>query len=172
MSEIVTGVFGLFGVILGAACTYLAGLFQWKAQEATQKKLLLSEKLERAYQLCQLAFEGHRREINSARKNLPQDLSGFINARNHPGNEMSELRMLIQIYANDLSIKLEDFGTIHSSLKKSFRDIDAKALEMKMMNPTELEQEYTKWKHELELLGDASSCLKIAIAEKASALTK
>ena len=58
MSEIVTGVFGLFGVILGAACTYFAGLFQWKAQASTQKKLLLSEKLERAYQLCQLVCTG------------------------------------------------------------------------------------------------------------------
>lgn len=172
MDEFAKGLLNLVGVLLGALCTYGGFRIQGRLQEQARKKSLLAEKLERAYELCQLVYEGHRHEINNARINIPHDVDRFKKSRKHPGNEMSELRMLIKSYARDLDTDLESLGEKHGHLKLSFLDIDDRVIEMKGLSGTELETIYETWREDLVLLGDASSELKVNIADKLNELVK
>jgi hypothetical protein len=157
-------------IVLGALCALGGAMIQQRLSAKSKKRELLVQKLERAYELCQLVYEGHRREINNAKKHLPVEKEKFIKERNHPGNEMSELHMLINSYAIDLKSELNNFADAHGEIKDSFRELDSKVLNSEELSAEEYERKKEVWSGMLSSIGHTSKNLKTKLAEKLNAI--
>ncbi len=172
MTTELTEIFKSFNVLLGALCALLGAFVQKRFEEKYRKNAFLAQKLERAYLLCQEIYDGHNREINNALKTLPQNAKEFLDKRNHPGKETSELKMLIRSYAPDTANDLIDIDKGHDPLKKQFIELEKKLLSGNSITQTELDQYNVVWQEKLKLLGDGSLSLKRKIEKKLNKLVK
>jgi hypothetical protein len=124
MIEIIDALTPLLLVILGSLGSIWGGLLHFKISDNSRRNSLLCSKLERAYELCQRVYDGHKREIGNARNFLPLEPSKYIEKRCHPGVEMSELKMLVRAYFRDLEKHLDTLDSGHNPLKNSFAKLD------------------------------------------------
>jgi hypothetical protein len=166
MDEILKYIVTSLNVVLGAVCALGGALIQSRLSEKMKNQRLLVEKLENAYKLCQLIYDAHRKEIINAKNNLPQCIEDYLKERNHPGTEMSELRMLVNSYSREFIDELEKIGCSHSKLKQSFRELDTIVIENGSIDQDELDLTYEQWKRDLDFLGSASRELKISLSNK------
>ena len=175
MIEILEALKPLLLVLLGSLTAILGGFFQFRISDKSRKNTLLSIKLERAYTLCQIIYDSHKREIANARIFLPHNPSAFIEKRNHPGLEMSELKMLIRAYTPDLKCHLENIDLGHNPLKSSFARIDKSVTEGRFGVTTNLsilraDPDSRNWDNHLAALSKGSFDLKKALEKKMSEL--
>lgn len=159
-------------ILLGALCGYGGAFLQSRLNEKNTKKKLLAEKLETAYGLCQAIYDGHRREMINARQNLPADKDTFLKSRNHPGSEVSQLKMLIRSYAPDLAPHLKTLDGGHAQLKKSFFDLEKKVLSGHGITEAEIAGCYSEWEKYLNILGQGTNKIKAGIEGQLNALAK
>ena len=175
MIEILEAFKPLLLVLLGSLTAILGGFFQFRVSDKSRKITLLSTKLERAYELCQLIYDGHKREINNARIFLPYNPDKYAEKRNHPGMEMSELKMLIRAYMPDLNPQLENLDKGHKPLTKSFNTLD-QAVAQGLFGTTraftilQADRDSRKWNDYLALLSKGSFELKKSLEERMSKL--
>jgi hypothetical protein len=175
MIEILKAFNPLFLVILGSFASILGGIFQFRISDKSRKITLLSSKLERAYELCQLIYDGHKREIGNARIFLPQNPAKYIENRRHPGKEMSELKMLVRAYIPELKNHLNILDSGHKPLKDSFSKIDSAATKNKFGTKRDFtimhaDADSKNWDSNLVLLSQGSFDLKKALEAKMSSL--
>lgn len=161
---------GSINVVLGALCGYGVAFLQSRLNEKNTKKKLLAEKLETAYGLCQAIYDGHRREMINARQNLPADKATFLKNRNHPGSDVSQLKMLIRSYAPDLSPHLEELDNGHTPLKKTFIKLEKKVLSGLGITEDEIAGCYREWEVNLTTLGQGINKIKKGIENQLNAL--
>ncbi|MBT0664678.1 hypothetical protein KI809_10245 [Geobacter pelophilus] len=163
---------GSLNVVLGALCGYGGAFLQSRLNEKNTKKKLLAEKLETAYGLCQAIYDGHRREMINARQNLPADKDTFLNNRNHPGSDVSRLKMLIRSYAPDLVPHLETLDGGHTPLKNNFIELEKKVLSGHGITEGEIPGLYREWEGYLTVLGQGTNKIKAGIERQLNALAK
>jgi hypothetical protein len=159
-------------VLLGALCGYGGAFLQSRLSEKNTKKKLLTEKLETAYGLCQAIYDGHRREMMNARQNLPTDKDTFLKNRNHPGSEVSQLKMLLRSYAPDLAPHLKTLDGGHARLKESFFNLEKKVLSGHGITEAEITKCYGEWENYLATLGKGTNKIKAGIEGQLNALAK
>jgi len=146
-------------------------LIQSRLSEANRKNRLLAEKLERAYMLCQDIYDGHKREMLNAVNNLPDSPTLFLERRNHPGKEVSELKMLIRSYAPDLKIKLVQLDKGHEPLKKEFRKLE-QLVASGNISELSITEKNQQWEGYLSELGQGSNGIKAGIESVLNRLVK
>lgn len=169
MEELLTDfIKGLFGALLALMGSY----YQIRVSEKNTKARLKAEKLERAYFLCQAIYDGHKREIANARKNLPHYTERYIEERRHPGVEMSELKMLIRGYIPSLAPLLESIDNGHAPLKKAFTALDNQVLSKEPFASGDPEGKLRTWEAHLQAVSKGSSAIKSGIEKELNSLTK
>lgn len=166
-----TALSAMINVLIGAGAAYLGGSLQARHNERLQKTRIQIEKLERAHMLAQQIYDGHKREIGKARKYLPADPHAFSSARQHPGMEMSELKMLITIYLPSLKGSLEPIKAEHASLKTSFKTVDDQVLGEVQLYKADCLQTFRAWEQNLEDLGKGCDALKRGLEAELQRLT-
>lgn len=114
---------------LGAA--FLGGMFSFAAVFVTQHLTLRRErlqyrctKLERAYLLVNMLYNSHKTEIDKLAVLYPQSATEWLKSRQHPGDVMNELKMIIRMYAPGLRDRLNCLDTPHQELKCKFGMIE------------------------------------------------
>lgn len=172
MDEILKALVPSLNILLGAFAAWLGARYQAWVNDRIQKARLKTEKLERAYMLCQSIYDGHRREINKAKSHLPSDPGKFMEARQHPGMEMSELKMLIRSYTPELADSLQLIDTGHEPLKKAFRKLEQQVLEKHAFDQQELSRSFGLWEQHLNDLGTGSNAIKRGLEQELLKLTK
>ncbi|MDC9524290.1 hypothetical protein PSH54_02070 [Pseudoalteromonas sp. Angola-30] len=175
MVEILKALNPLLLILLGSLISILGGIFQFRVSDNSRKITLLSSKLERAYELCQLIYDGHKREVSNAQIFLPYNSSIYIDKRCHPGVEMSELKMLIRAYIPELKKHLEKLDSGHKPLKKSFTKIDKAVIEGRFnstpsLTLAQVDLDSNNWSNHLALLSKGSFELKKALEDRMSKL--
>jgi hypothetical protein len=73
---------------------------------------------------CQKLYDGHKKQINNARHNLPHNRGEYLENHVHPGDEMSEIKMLIKSYFPELINSMDKLDSGHKKLKAIFDQID------------------------------------------------
>lgn len=104
--------------------TLATGIFIYFLNDINQKRKVKIEKLERIYSLCQKLYDGHKKQINNARHHLPHNREEYLENRVHPGEEMSEIKMLIRSYFPELINFMDELDNGHKNLKATFDQID------------------------------------------------
>jgi hypothetical protein len=119
-------------VPLGAA--FLGGVFSYlivfKTQRITQKRERMQyqcSKLERGYLLVHALYDGHKAEIDKLASMGTMSGADWLKIRKHPGEAMSELKMIVAMYAPQLKPRLDTVNDVHQVLKKKFARIDKQA---------------------------------------------
>jgi len=171
MIETIEALKPLLLVILGSLGSIWGGILLFRVSDNSRRNTLLCSKLERAYELCQRVYDGHKREIGNARTFLPLEPSKYIEKRCHPGIEMSELKMLVRAYFRDLEKHLDTLDSGHNPLKESFAKLDAIVANgglHPLANPSfDLAFPASKaWDNQLKLLSKGSFELKKALEVK------
>ena len=168
----VTELFKSLNVVLGALCAIFGAFLQSRYNEKHKQKALLCEKLERAYSLCQNIYDGHKDEIKNALAHLPLNKDEFLNNRNHPGKDASELKMLLRSYFPDIKHHLEQFDQGHTPLKEGFYDLEKLLHSGVEITDVEMNQKNIEWEKQLHILGSASNSIKKAVSTKLQSITK
>lgn len=166
MDESLVELFKSLNVVLGALCALLGAFVQNRYNEKYKKRSLLSEKLERVYFLCQEIYDGHKRELDNALAYLPNEDKKFLESRNHPGRETSELKMLVRSYAPDIECLLEKFDDGHNPLKQELIELEKIALSGESIDANELKSRDSRSRQNLVILGNASNDIKRAVSKK------
>ena len=173
MSEFITLYREELNLVLGAAIAYLGFFIQARASSQQSKKQLFLEKIERCYALCQLVYDGHKREITNATKNFMVNKELYLSNRNHPGQEMSELRMILRCYVPKLTKFEAEFDKSHKSLKDEiFRMLDDAVLTGQSIELNEFEAEMRRCDSLLNQLAKVTSELKVELAKQANTFVK
>lgn len=172
LANILKDVTSTLHIVLGALIAWLGSWYQNRLNGQAQKARLKAEKLERAYLLCQSIYDGHRREINNAKRYIPSEPGKFLEARLHPGMEMSELKMLIRSYTPALAASLDLLDTGHVPLKKAFRKLDEDVLNKHVFDAQALAQDFKKWDRHLQDLSDGANAIKMGLEQELLQLTK
>jgi len=172
MSAEITELFKSLNIVLGALCAVLGAVLQSRYNEKHKQKALLCEKLERSYSLCQSIYDGHQQEINNALAYLPLNKEEFLRNRNHPGKETSELKMLLRSYVPDITYHLAQFDEGHTPLKDQFYELEQSLHSGTNITRDEINQKSIEWKEKLQILGNASHKIKLAISSKLHDITK
>jgi hypothetical protein len=168
LTEIIEALNPALLVLIGSLTALLAGLIQFRIGERARKRDILISKYERAYGLCQEIYDGHKREIRNAKKFLPSQVEKFIELRNHPGKEVSELKMIVKAYLPEIKSSLEVLDSGHTPLKKLFKKID-------MATNDEVLRElcdYNSMEKYLENLGKGSNQIKSHIEKTIKKLVR
>ncbi len=142
--------------------TLATGIFIYILNDINQKRKVKIEKLERIYSLCQKLYDGHKKQVNNARHNLPQRRNDYLENRTHPGEEMSEIKMLVRSYFPELEDHMVDLDNGHSKLKSSFEKIDTQLVRAEINGPTPPD---TLMDH-LSILSRGSTTLKDMVSIK------
>lgn len=166
MEEFIAVLKDSLNVLLGALAALLGALVQVRLGERRERERLRTEKLERAYFLCQAVFDGHKREITNAKRFLPNEAEAYLQQRNHPGAEMSELKMLIRSYAKELAPSLRSIDNGHEPLKKSFRELDGLILGRETPSQVDFEDRFKQWDVYLNALSQGSSEIKTGLEKE------
>ena len=157
-------------ILLGALAAVMGAYIQSKLADKKSKVKLKTEKFERIYYLCQAVYDGHLREIINARKYFIKNPEKFLENRNHPGSEMSELKMLIRSYAPDLELLILAIDKGHRPLKDDFVEFDRVALSKPRLLQLELEKKLTICTQRLVDVGVGADEIKSKIAKQLKAL--
>ena len=157
-------------ILLGALAAVMGAYIQSKLADKNSKAKLKTEKFERIYALCQAVYDGHRREIINARKYFIKKPEKFLENRNHPGSEMSELKMLISSYAPDLEALIKVIDDGHSPLKKIFVEFDRVALSKPPLLQKELDDKLASCTLSLSDVGNGANEIKSSISKQLKAL--
>jgi hypothetical protein len=157
-------------IVLGAGAAIMGAYFQSKLADKKSKANLKTEKFERIYYLCQAVYDGHRKEIINARKYFIKKPEKYLENRNHPGSEMSELKMLISSYAPDLEFLIEIIDKGHRPLKEAFVEFDRVALAKPPILQTELDNRLVTCTERLVDVGNGANEIKSNIAKQLKAL--
>jgi hypothetical protein len=119
---------GLIGTAIGALATlggvFLAQTLNAKNISAKEARDHVRSKCERIYNLCQLLYDGHRDELQKLQMSETATAKTWIKSRNHPGSSMSELKMLVKMYAPSLTTQIQALDLPHQALKIAFIAID------------------------------------------------
>ena len=172
METLISEVSSSLNIILGACCALLGGLFQSRISEKNRKRHIHAEKLERAYMLCQEIYDGHKREMLNAVNNLPYSPKLFLELRNHPGKETSELKMLIRCYAPELSPKLKELDKGHNPLRKDFRELEKRVASGETNFKPGIVELDQQWQSYLSQLGQGTNGIKAGIEVILNGLVK
>lgn len=172
MDEVILALQESLNILLGALAALAGALLQARLNEKSNKLRLKTEKLERAYFLCQAVYDGHTREVIIAKRYLPDNPEKYSEHRKHPGAEMSELKMLIRTHAQKLSTSLKSIDNGHEPLKKSFRELDHLVLAGVTPDKLKLEERYDQWDLFLKNLSKGSSEIKKGLEEKIRSLSE
>jgi hypothetical protein len=152
-------------LLLGALITYIGFYIQGRLSAKQLRNKLLLEKIERAYTLCQLVYEGHKREIENARKNFLSNRKVYISKRKHPGQEMSELKMLLRCYVPELNPFEVTLNLSHKPLKDElFKILDESTSIEKSFDSAEFDSVMIKCDDHLKHLGETTVQLKKKLA--------
>jgi hypothetical protein len=155
-------------LLLGALISYAGFYVQGKVVSKQAKEKLLLEKIERAYTLCQLIYEGHKREISNARLNFLTNRELFISNRLHPGKEMSELKMLLRCYVPELISFEKTLNVSHKPMKEEiFQQLDDAAIHGRSIDANSFELLMTECDRHLTHLGETTVNLKQKLAIEA-----
>lgn len=166
MKEIIIALTPSLNILLGALMALVGAAYQSRANHKNEKIKLKAEKLERAYQLCQFIYDGHLREINNAKRYLPANPTEYLKIKNHPGKEMSELKMLIRCYAPELKSRLSEISKGHDQLKKSLRELENKILSGDALTSPQINNQHTEWDSSLNTVSNGSNIIKAGIEER------
>lgn len=159
-------------MLLGGGLVAMLGAIVQNRLAGSQAKIRLRlEKLERAYSLCQQVYDGHLREINNAKTHRLNNPSEFLRLRQHPGAEMSELKMIIRCHFSDLEGDLEHLDSGHAPLKRLFIMIENSARSLESISQEHFKNECDNAENYLRELGKASNALKLKLAAKARNFT-
>lgn len=172
MDDVLKALIPSLNILLGAFIAWLGARYQAWVNDRIHKARLKTEKLERAYLLCQSIYDGHRREINNARRHLPSEPEKFMEARQHPGMEMSELKMLIRSYTPELADSLQLIDTGHEPLKKAFRKLEQDVLAKHAFDAQSLNDGFSLWDRHLQDLSAGSNAIKRGLEQELLRLTK
>lgn len=116
MSAVVAAIIALLGVWIGQ---FLTGRREKREYKCTR--------LERAYLLCQKLYDGHKAEIAKVKiANHTISSRDWLQQRNHPGEHMNEIKMIVSMYAPGLQENLDEMDKGHQLLKDRFDTIDNK----------------------------------------------
>ncbi|MEZ0231231.1 MAG: hypothetical protein ACAH12_00195 [Methylophilaceae bacterium] len=164
--------FSSLNIVLGALCGLGGAIIQNNLLAKNTKKQLLATKLERAYVLCQLIYDGHKREISNAKKNLPNNIPEYLNKRNHPGAEMSEVKLILRGYAPNISNNLTFLDNGHEPLKLAFIELDEKINSGSIPTSVELSTLFKVYDNHLKTLSVGSNKVKADIINELNNLIK
>ena len=115
----------LIGTLVGGALTLLGTFASQKVLASKEKRKLICEKCERIYELCQRLYDGHFGEVQKLKNSKDDTPVSWIKKRKHPGEYMSELKMLVKMYAPTLQLHLDTADISHQQLKQKFRKVDS-----------------------------------------------
>lgn len=150
--------------------TFIAGVFVFYLNERNGRRKLRIEKLEKIYMLCQKLFDGHKKQVDNSRNNLPSKPKDYIKNRTHPGEEMSEIKMLVRSYFPELEPKMKNLNAAHNFLKTEFVLIDNQ-----LTNPSFVKSNIKHPENAqlfLDTLSKGSNEVKAAVSEKLIAESK
>ncbi len=153
-------------ILLGALAAIMGAYIQSKLADKNSKAKLKTDKFERIYALCQAVYDGHKSEISNARKNFIKKPEKYLENRNHPGSEMSELKMLIRSYSPDLEELITNIDAGHRPLKEIFDEFDKLALSKPSMTQSEFDEKLVICNLRLIDLGNGANVIKSRIAKQ------
>lgn len=116
--------------------TLITGIFIYFLNDINQKRKVKIEKLERIYSLCQKLYDVHKKQVDNAKHNLPHKRDNYLENRSHPGEEMSEIKMLVRSYFPDLKQHLHKLDEGHTNLKSTFEKLDNDLTKSGYVGPT------------------------------------
>lgn len=169
--EILGAMKEFFAVLGGALAATLGAVVQSRLANVQAKAKLRLEKLERAYALCQLVYDGHLRELNNFKKHGISDAEEFLKLRKHPGAEMSELKMLVRCYIPKLESDLQALDKGHGPLKQMFAKLEVDARLSEPLPMDVFQRECAEAESHLQVFEQASVTLKQKIAAEARKYT-
>lgn len=172
LADVMTPFLPTISAAVGALIALGGIRYQLSANERVQMTRLKIEKLERIYLLCQMVCEGHSREINNAKKHLPARPDQYLELRQHPGMEMSELKMLIRSYLPSLSPSLQLIDSGHKPLKEAFHTITQQIITGASLAGTDFKVQFQLWDSHLETVFRGADEIKGGVARQLLALTK
>lgn len=172
LTELISSLSGPLNVIAGAFATLLGMVIQTRMTGAQAKSKLRLEKLERAYSLCQLVYDGHLREIKNFKSYRQSQPSDFLKNRKHPGAEMSELKMLVRCYVPEMSSEIERLDNGHGPLKRMFEKFENEVRGHGNDASVSFVSDCLKVEEFLVVLGEASTGLKLKLASATIQYTK
>ena len=140
---------------------------QHKFSQSTQRKKTILEKVEAAYALCQKAYDGHHREITLYEQTYTRDTVTYLHKRKHPGQDVSDLKMLIRCYFPAIESALEELDLSHKVLKKKFALFDAASLQAQQHESDSHIQEVNNLRRDLERFGHACNVIKLCLTDQA-----
>jgi hypothetical protein len=147
-------------------------LIQQNFSQRQSKSKLRLEKLERAYTLCQLIYDGYRKALLQAETLWRQNPQSYAAARTHPATEMSEFKMLTRCYFPFLESDLLRVDVHHQKIKELGRTLESAAtgrIGLDTEQHTRLLQDF----HDAVVsVGPAMDSLRQAIALNARDYTK
>lgn len=155
--------------LVGGLLTYLGIYSTQRLTRAKEKRQYLQAKLERAYTLAQSLYDGHKTEITKLKASESLTAAGWTQQRKHPGEIMSELKMIVGMYFPALQSTLEDVDKYHQVIKTSFLSID-EAMLNGSSTWTLRRSVANDMQTELEQLGNCLTALKKKIAKQVSIL--
>jgi hypothetical protein len=172
IAELITPFIPSLNVILGTLIAMLGARLQFWSSERIQRARLKADKLERAYTLCQKISEGYKREIINAKRHLPAHPDKYRELRQHPGSEISELKMLIKSYVPRLSACLQQVDNGHKPLKEAFDKIDNHPSTDASFSGTDFPALFQLWDRNLDVLNTGLTDIKRGIEDDLLMLTK
>ena len=168
-SEFIKLVVPVVASLVGGLLTYLGIFSTQRFTRIREQRQHLQAKLERAYTLAQSLYDGHKTEITKLKASENATATDWLEHRKHPGEVMSELKMIVGMYFPVLQSALNDVDKYHQVIKEGFLNIDEEML--RGVSTWTLRNEVANdMKIELEHLGDSLTALKQKIASQVGKL--
>lgn len=168
-SEFIKLIVPVVATLVGGLLTYLGIYSTQRLTRIKEQRQYLQAKLERAYTLAQSLYEGHKTEITKLKASENVTPTDWMQHRKHPGEVMSELKMIVGMYFPALQSALDDADKYHQVIKVSFLNIDEEMLSG-VSTWTLRNEAANDMKIELEHLGHCLTALKQEIASQVGKL--
>jgi hypothetical protein len=168
-SEFMKSIVPVIAAVVGGLFTYLSIYFTQRLTRLREQRQYLQAKLERAYTLAQSLYEGHNTEITKLKASENVTATEWMQLRKHPGEIMSELKMIVGMYFPALESALDNIDKHHQALKATFLNVDEE-MQRGVSTWTLRNKAANDMKIELKHLGQCLTNLKQKIASQVGKL--
>ena len=159
----------VISALIGGLLTYLGIYATQRLTRTREQKQYYRVKLERAYMLAQSLYDGHKTEIDKLKASEKLQAAEWLQNRKHPGEVMSEIKMIAGMYVPALQSALDDVNKHHQVLKSTFLKIDEE-MRSGASTWTSRSQTAREMNIELEHLGYRLNDLKRKLADQVKKL--